>query len=86
MSLAAPHDLVVELHPHWRQQPPRRPNLQLVIVHENSTSVYTYTWPATVKWAGATPFVTSNTANAVDVISFFWDGTSYFAIGNAGFA
>ncbi len=58
-------------------------SLQLEIIHENSATAYVYTYPATVKWAGGTKLVTTNTANAVDIVSFFYDGTNYYSMGNA---
>jgi hypothetical protein len=61
-------------------------NLLLEIVHEVSSTSYTYTWPGSVKWAGATKLSTSNTTGAVDVIAFFFDGANYLAQGAAGFA
>jgi len=60
-------------------------NLQLTIIHENSATAYTYTYPGTVKWAESTKIETTNTANAVDIISLFWDGTNYYTMGNTAF-
>lgn len=61
-------------------------NLLLKIVHEASASSYTYTWPATVKWPGATALTTTNTSGAVDIVSFYYDGTNYYAQGAANFS
>lgn len=61
-------------------------SLQLKIIHENSASAYTYTWPATVKWPSGTAITTTNTANAVDIVSFLYDGTNYYAVGNTNFS
>lgn len=61
-------------------------NLVLRIIHENSASVYTYTWPGTVKWPGGTAPTTTNTAVAVDIISFYYDGTNYHGVDNADFS
>ena len=38
------------------------------------------TWPATVKWAGSVAPTLSTAANAVDMASFFWDGTDYWGV------
>lgn len=39
---------------------------------------YTVTWPASVKWAGGTAPVISTAAGAIDVIAFYFDGTTYY--------
>ncbi len=61
-------------------------NLQLIMIHENSTVSYVYTYPGTVKWYGGVKITTTNTANAVDIISLFWDGTNYYTMGNINFS
>ena len=38
---------------------------------------------STVKWAGGSPPTLSTGANAVDIISFYWDYTNYIAYGVA---
>lgn len=38
---------------------------------------FTVTWPATVKWPGGTAPTLSTAIAAVDVISFYFDGTNY---------
>lgn len=52
--------------------------LVLKIIHEASATSYTYVWPGTVKWQSGTAPTTTNTSGAVDVISFFYDGTNYY--------
>jgi hypothetical protein len=42
------------------------------------------TWPAAVKWPGGSAPTLSTGAGAIDVISFFFDGTNYY--GAAGLA
>ena len=63
-------------------------NLVLRIVHEASATAYTYTYPATVKWPGgsANKLVTTNTSGAVDIVSFYYDGTNYNAVGTPNFS
>lgn len=61
-------------------------NLTLRIIHENSVTAYAYTWPATVKWPGGTKATTTNTANAIDVVSFYYDGTNYYGVGSSNFS
>lgn len=61
-------------------------SLQLIIIHENSATSYVYTFPATVKFPTDYPFVaTPAIANAVDVLSLFFDGTNYYSMGNNNF-
>lgn len=38
---------------------------------------FTVTWPATVKWAGSAPTVTT-TASRMDLFTFLYDGTNYY--------
>lgn len=38
----------------------------------------TVTWPGTVKWPGGTAPVISTTNNDEDLITLWWDGTSYY--------
>lgn len=37
----------------------------------------TCTWPASVKWSGGTPTLTA-TGNAIDIVSFYFDGSYYY--------
>lgn len=49
---------------------------------QHASSAKDITWPATVKWPdGIIPVITT-TASAVDIASFFYDGTNYY--GNIG--
>lgn len=41
-------------------------------------SPYTVTWPATVKWAGGAAPVISTGSGAIDIVSFYFDGTNYY--------
>jgi hypothetical protein len=63
-------------------------NLIIRIVHEASTTAYTYTWPATVKWPSGSSgkLATTNTSGSVDIVSFYFDGTNYNAQGAANFS
>lgn len=36
------------------------------------------TWPATVKWSGGTAPTLTTAAASIDIISFYYDGTSYY--------
>jgi hypothetical protein len=45
-------------------------------------------WPDTseVLWSGGSAVTLSTTADAIDVITFYFDGGSYYAVGSTGFA
>ena len=53
---------------------------------QDGTGSRTVTWPSstTVKWAGGTAPTLSTAAGAIDIVSFYFDGTNYF--GQAGLA
>lgn len=52
-------------------------NLSLKLI-QDATGSRTATWPATVKWAGGTAPTLTTTANAEDLITFYYDGTNYY--------
>jgi len=60
-------------------------SIQLIITHEASATTYTYSWPATVKWPGGVAITNTNTSGAVDIVSFLYDGTNYYATGLVNF-
>lgn len=45
---------------------------------QDATGSRTVTWPATVHWSGGTAPTLTTTASRVDIITFYWDGTTYF--------
>lgn len=45
---------------------------------QDATGSRTVTWPAAVHWSGGTAPTLTTTANKVDIISFYYDGTTYF--------
>lgn len=45
---------------------------------QDSTGSRTVTWPATVHWSGGTTPTLTTTVNKVDIITFYYDGTTYF--------
>jgi len=60
-------------------------NLILRLV-QDATGSRTVTWPAAVKWsAGAAPTL-STTANAVDIIAFYYNGTNYYGQASLNFS
>lgn len=57
--------------------PPGPCSLVLKLV-QDGTGSRTVTWPATVHWSGGTAPTLTTTINKVDIITFYWDGTTYF--------
>lgn len=55
-------------------------HLTLIVNHANNTTVYPVTWPAGMKWPAATPPTMTAQAEAIDIISFLYDGTSYYGM------
>jgi len=60
-------------------------NLLLMLVQDGNGS-RTITWPITVKWPAGTKPTLTTTGNAVDIITFFWDGTNYHGASLLAFA
>lgn len=52
-------------------------NLVLKLV-QDATGSRTVTWPAAVHWSGGTAPTLTTTASKVDIITFYYDGTTYF--------
>jgi hypothetical protein len=64
--------------------PPGPGNLLLKII-QDATGGRAATWPATVKWpAGTAPTLTTD-ANAVDIVTFYYDGTNYYGVASLNF-
>jgi hypothetical protein len=55
-------------------------HLTLKFIHAANANAYTVTFPGTVLWAGGTAFNPTDTSGAIDVVTFFYDGTNYLAI------
>lgn len=56
---------------------PTGPTTLILKLVQDATGSRTATWPATVKWSeGTAPTLTTN-ANAVDILSFYFDGVNY---------
>lgn len=56
---------------------PRAGSNYRLVITQDSTGSRTYTWPAAVKWPGGSA-PTGSGANKIDVITFLYDGTSYY--------
>ncbi|GAH23886.1 unnamed protein product, partial [marine sediment metagenome] len=60
-------------------------NLVLVLI-QDVTGSRTADWPGTVKWADGTAPTLSTAGDSIDIVSFYYDGTSYYGVGNNAFA
>ncbi len=56
----------------------------LVKLTQGGAGSFTATWPASVKWVGGAAPTLTTAVGAIDIVTFFYDGTNYF--GNAGLA
>ena len=52
-------------------------NVVLEVV-QDGTGSRTITWPAAVKWPGGAAPTLSTAASSIDVISFYYNGTTYY--------
>lgn len=57
---------------------PPGPCTLLFKVVQDGTGSRLATWPATVHWPSASAVTLTTTLNKVDIISFYYDGTTYF--------
>ncbi|NTW32415.1 MAG: hypothetical protein HGB12_07300 [Bacteroidetes bacterium] len=51
----------------------------LILKQPSSGAAGTLTWPGTVMWSGVTAPTLTTTNNKVDIITFVYDGTNYYA-------
>lgn len=58
----------------------------LKLVHDATGTTYTVAFSPTPKWPNGTAFTFTNTANAIDVLTLYWDGATWFIVGQAAFA
>lgn len=61
--------------------PPGVCSLTLKIV-QDAVGNKTVSWPGSVLWPGGFPPVLSTAANAVDIVSFYYDGANYYGSSN----
>jgi hypothetical protein len=54
----------------------------LIKIIQHASSAKNITWPATVEWVDGIAPTISTGASAIDIVSFFYDGTNFF--GNVG--
>ena len=60
-------------------------NLLLRIV-QDATGGRFITWPASVKWAGAVAPVLSTASGAMDIVTLYYNSSSYFGVASLNFA
>jgi len=65
---------------------PSNPCNILLKLIQDGTGSRTATWPATVKWVGGTAPTLTTEAAAIDIITFYWDGTNYFGAASLDFS
>jgi len=54
-------------------------------VVQGGTGSYTITWP-TIKWAGGAAPTLTTAVGGIDIVSLYYDGTSYHGVASLGFA
>jgi len=59
-------------------------NVQLRLIQSGAGSNLV-TWPGTVKWVGSAPPTLSTAVNAIDICSFFYNGTNYYGVCSLNF-
>ena len=66
---------------------PTNPSTVQMIIVQDATGSRTITWSGmTIKWHGGTAPTLTTTANGEDIVSFIWDGTSYYGMASLVFA
>jgi tetrahydromethanopterin S-methyltransferase subunit G len=65
---------------------PTNPCNLVLVLKQDGTGSRTATWPNTVKWPSGTAPTLTTTANAVDIVSFYWDGTNYHGVISLAFS
>lgn len=60
-------------------------NLILKLI-QDGTGSRTVTWPASVKWPGGTAPTLTTDAAAIDIVSFYFDGTNYYGMAGLDFS
>jgi len=58
----------------------------LLALHHGTVNSGTITWPSNVKWAGGTKPTLTTTTSGIDIVSFYFDGVSYFGAASINFS
>ena len=64
---------------------PPMPTTLILVLIQDGTGSRTVTWPSGIKWADKTSPVLSTAANSIDIVSFYYDGTSYYGMASLNF-
>jgi hypothetical protein len=64
---------------------PSGPCSVILKIIQGGSGSYTVTWPGTVKWSGGVAPTLSTGVGDIDIVSFYYDGTSYFGMANYDF-
>ena len=75
----------VNLNTNW-SAPPGPGNYLLRLIQGSGGSKTIGTWPTNFKWPGGTAPTLSTAASAIDIVSFYYDGTNYYAAANLNFS
>jgi len=65
---------------------PSNPCNLVLVLKQYSTGGKAATWPATVMWPGGNAPTLSTGNNAIDIISFYYDGTNYYGVSSLNFS
>lgn len=65
---------------------PSKPGNFLLMLIQDAAGNRTVTWPASVKWAGGSAPTLSTIGSSIDIISFYFDGTSYYGVASLDFS
>lgn len=57
----------------------------LLKIIQDGTGSRTIEWPSSVKWAGGTAPTLTTTTGAIDIVTFYYDGTDYYAASGLNF-
>lgn len=66
--------------------PPRASNLILRISQDGTGSRTVSTWDTDIKWADGSAPTLSTAASAIDIISFYFDGSKYYGVASTNFS
>jgi len=66
--------------------PPGPCNLTLKIIQDVTGNRTITTWDSDIKWAEGTIPTLSTSGNAIDLLSFYFDGTSYYGVASLDFS
>jgi len=60
-------------------------NVLLMIIQDGTGSRTVTAWDADILWAGGSAPTLSTAANAVDIVTFYWNGTKYYGVASLDF-